>query len=131
MLEKLKDRVEDLKRETFALYLAARHPLTPWYAKAFVALVVAYAVSPIDLIPDFIPVLGFLDDLILIPAGVWIAIRMIPAPVLEECRARAGESLGEGRPSGRAAAAVVIAIWVVLAALFALWGWEALGNRAP
>jgi uncharacterized membrane protein YkvA (DUF1232 family) len=131
MFDALKERVEALKRETFALYLAARHPRTPWYAKAFVAVVVAYAVSPIDLIPDFIPVLGFLDDLVLIPAGVWIAIRMIPAEVLDECRARAHESMAEGQPSGRAAAVVVVAIWLVLAALALLWGWEALAPRGP
>lgn len=111
----LRERLEALKRETFALWLAARHPGTPWYAKAFVAMVVAYAASPIDLIPDFIPVLGFLDDLVLVPAGIWIAMRMIPAAVLKECRSRAGESLAQGHPSGRAAAIAVVAIWVALA----------------
>ena len=131
MLEALKSRMQVLKRETYALYLAARHPGTPWYAKAFVAVVVAYAVSPIDLIPDFIPVLGFLDDLVLLPMGIWVAIRMIPAGVLEECHARAHESLVEGQPSGRAAAIVVVAIWVVLAALAAMWGWEAFGPQGP
>lgn len=131
MLEAFKSRMRVLKRETYALYLAARHPGTPWYAKAFVAVVVAYAVSPIDLIPDFIPVLGFLDDLVLLPAGIWIAIRMVPAGVLEECRARAHDSLEAGEPSGRAAAIVVVAIWVVLAALAAMWGWEAFGPRGP
>ena len=131
MLEAFKSRMRVLKRETYALYLAARHPGTPWYAKAFVAVVVAYAVSPIDLIPDFIPVLGFLDDLVLLPLGIWVAIRMIPAGVLEECRARAQDSLEEGEPSGRAAAIVVVAIWVVLAALAAVWGWESFGPRGP
>lgn len=129
MRQAFKARLEALKRETYALYLAARHPGTPWYAKAFVAVVVAYAVSPIDLIPDFIPVLGFLDDLVLVPAGIWIAIRMIPPPVLQECRARAGESMGQGKPSGRAAAVAVVAIWVALAALAVLWGWEEFGPR--
>ncbi len=119
MAGRLRERVEALKRETFALWLAARHPGTPWYAKAFVAMVVAYAVSPIDLIPDFIPVLGFLDDLVLVPAGIWIALRMIPDPVMEECRARATDALSGGKPSGRAAAIVVVAIWVALAALAA------------
>jgi uncharacterized membrane protein YkvA (DUF1232 family) len=131
MLASLKRRVEDLKRETFALYLATRDPRTPWYAKAFVAVVVAYAVSPIDLIPDFIPVLGVLDDLILIPAGAWIAYRLIPAEVLDDCRRRARESMAEGRPSGRAAAVVVIAIWLALAAACALWAWEAFAPRGP
>ncbi len=131
MLEAFKTRLESLKRETYALYLAARHPGTPWYAKAFVAVVVAYAVSPIDLIPDFIPVLGLLDDLVLLPMGIWIAIRMIPPAVLDECRTRAGESMEEGRPSGRTAAVVVVAIWLVLAAVALLWGWEAFGPRGP
>jgi len=131
MFETLKRRVEDLERETFALYLAARHPRTPWYAKVFVAIVVAYAVSPIDLIPDFIPVLGFLDDLILIPAGAWIAFRLIPGDVLDECRSRARESLEEGRPSGRAAAVVVVLIWLALAAVGAMWAWEAFRPRSP
>jgi len=131
MLESLKRRVEDLKRETFALYLATRDPRTPWYAKAFVAVVVAYAVSPIDLIPDFIPVLGVLDDLILIPAGAWVAYRLIPREVLDDCRRRARESMGQGRPSGRTAAVVVIVIWLALAAACALWAWEAFAPRGP
>lgn len=119
MAGRLRERVEALKRETFALWLAARHPGTPWYAKAFVGMVVAYAVSPIDLIPDFIPVLGFLDDLVLVPAGIWIALRMIPGPVMAECRARAADAMSGGKPSGRAAAIVVVAIWAALAALAA------------
>ena len=80
LLVKLKERARSLKAETLTLYLAARHPLTPWYAKIFIGGVVAYAVSPIDLIPDFIPVLGYLDDLILVPIGIALAIRMIPPP---------------------------------------------------
>ena len=75
-LSHLKARARRLKHETVALYLAARHPATPWYAKLVVAIVVAYAFSPIDLIPDFIPVLGLLDDLLLVPAGVWLALRL-------------------------------------------------------
>jgi len=88
-LDKLRARVVHLKKETHALYLASRHPRTPWYAKAFIAAVVAYAVSPIDLIPDFIPVLGYLDDLVLVPLGIAVALRMIPPPVMAECRVRA------------------------------------------
>ena len=131
MLESFKARMRALERETYALYLAARHPGTPWYAKAFVAVVVAYAVSPIDLVPDFIPVLGFLDDLVLLPVGLWIAIRMIPPAVIAECRARAHDSMAEGQPSGRAAAVAVVAIWVILAALALMWGWESFGPRGP
>jgi uncharacterized membrane protein YkvA (DUF1232 family) len=118
---KLKERVRHLKGETFALYLAARHPGTPWYAKAFVAGVVAYAFSPIDLIPDFIPVLGYLDDLILVPLGIIIAIRMIPPAVLAECRVRAQAMTADGKPTSRIAAIVIIGIWIVVAALFTLW----------
>lgn len=85
LLEKLKQRARHLKVETFALYLAARHPRTPWYAKLLVAGIVSYAFSPIDLVPDFIPVIGYLDDLILVPLGLALAIRMVPDPVLTEC----------------------------------------------
>src|SRR6266487_2484830 len=88
LLSSLKQRARRLKSETLVLWFAARHPGTPWYAKLLVAGIVAYALSPIDLIPDFVPILGYLDDLILIPLGIVLAIRMIPAPILEECRAR-------------------------------------------
>ncbi len=93
MLAELKQRARHLKSETFALYLAARDPRTPWYAKLLVAGIVAYAFSPIDLIPDFVPVLGYLDDLILIPLGIALAIKMVPHSVLAECRARAQETM--------------------------------------
>jgi uncharacterized membrane protein YkvA (DUF1232 family) len=98
LLGNLKQRARILKAETFALYLAARHPHTPWYAKLFVAAIVAYAFSPIDLIPDFVPVLGYLDDLVLLPLGIALAIKMIPASVLCECRAKAQDVLNQGRP---------------------------------
>ena len=125
MLESFKNRVRHLKRETYALYLATRHPRTPWYAKLFVAGVVAYAFSPIDLIPDFVPVLGYLDDLILIPLGIVVAIKLVPPEVLAECRARAQEAEANGKPVSRIAALVIISIWVLLAALCALWAYEA------
>src|SRR5215510_237056 len=98
LLPKLKQRARCIKAETFALYLAARDPRTPWYAKLIVAGIVAYAFSPIDLIPDFIPVLGYLDDLILIPAGIALAIRLVPDSVLTDCRARAEEIFKNGKP---------------------------------
>lgn len=126
MLENFKSRVRQLKRETYALYLAARHPHTPWYAKLFVAGVVAYAFSPIDLIPDFIPVLGYLDDLILIPLGVVIAIKLVPSGVLEECRARANETSSNDRPVSRVTAVVIICIWVLVAVLCVWWAFKAL-----
>lgn len=117
----LRERIHRLKQETFALYLAARHPATPWYAKALVAVLVAYALSPIDLIPDFIPVIGFLDDLVLLPLGIALAVRMIPGDVLSECRSRSQETLAEGGAGGKAAAAVIVAIWIALAVLCAAW----------
>jgi uncharacterized membrane protein YkvA (DUF1232 family) len=93
-----KQRAREMRRDIHALYLAYRHPCTPWYAKALAAAVVAYAFSPIDLIPDFIPVLGYLDDLILVPAGIVLAIMLIPAPVMAECRRKAAQSSeGPGR----------------------------------
>jgi uncharacterized membrane protein YkvA (DUF1232 family) len=124
MLEQLKRRANHLKVETFALYLAARHAGTPWYAKLFVAGVVAYALSPIDLIPDFVPVLGYLDDLVLIPLGVTLAIKMIPPVVLAECRIRAQEAMAKGKPVSRVAGAMIVFIWLTLVALLARWAYQ-------
>ncbi len=110
-----------LKSETHALYLAYRDPRVPLYAKLFAALVVGYAFSPIDLIPDPIPVLGYLDDLILVPLGVALAVRMIPEDVLSESRQKAREMVERGeRPVSRAAAAVIVVLWLALAVLGAL-----------
>ena len=125
MLEKLKQHARHLKSETFALYLASRDPRTPWYAKLLVAGIVAYALSPIDLIPDFVPVLGYLDDLVLIPLSITLAIKMIPDSVLAECRARAQETIQNGKPGSRFAGAVIVVIWLLLAALCAVWVYEA------
>lgn len=111
-----KERVRLLQVEVYALYIACRDPRVPWYAKAFAACVVGYAFSPIDLIPDPIPVLGHLDDLVLVPLGVLAARRMIPKPVLAECRERAQAVMREGKPVNRAAAVVIVTIWVVAAA---------------
>jgi uncharacterized membrane protein YkvA (DUF1232 family) len=112
MLEKIKAHAKALKGEIHALYLAARDPRTPWYAKALIACVVAYALSPIDLIPDFIPVLGYLDDLILLPLGIYLALKLIPAEVLIDARRRASEV-----PSNLAkrwsAALIIIILWLV------------------
>jgi uncharacterized membrane protein YkvA (DUF1232 family) len=118
----LRSRARALKTETLALYLACRDPRVPWYAKALGAAVVGYALSPIDLIPDFIPVLGYLDDLILIPAGIALLIRLVPAAVMAEMRERAGREFAAGMPKSLAAALVVsariaavgIAAWLVL-----------------
>lgn len=125
LLEKLQQRARYLKTEAFALYLAARDPRTPWYAKFLVAGIVAYALSPIDLIPDFVPVLGYLDDLILIPLGIAMAIKLIPPSVLAECRTRAQETIKNGKPVSRIAGAVIVVIWLALAALCIVWGYEA------
>lgn len=125
LLAKLKQTARRLKAETFALYLAARDPRTPWYAKLLVAGIVAYALSPIDLIPDFVPVLGYLDDLILVPLGIALAIRLIPDSVLKECRARAHETLRSDAPKSRIAAALIVIIWIALAALCILLAREA------
>jgi len=124
MIAKLKQRARHLKAETFALYLAARDPRTPWYAKLLVAGIVAYAFSPIDLIPDFVPVLGYLDDLILIPIGIVVAIRLVPHQVLAECRVRAQETIRNGKPVSRVAGAVIIVIWLMLASLCIVWAYE-------
>lgn len=104
-----------LKRDTYALYLATRHPRTPLYAKVFAALVAAYAFSPFDLIPDFIPILGYLDDVILVPLGIYIALKLIPADVMAECRRRAEEHRPGSRPTNWAAGAFMIAVWLLAA----------------
>jgi uncharacterized membrane protein YkvA (DUF1232 family) len=110
VIERLRKSAKGLKVDTYALYLAYRDPRVPWYAKAFAATVVAYALSPIDLIPDFIPVLGYLDDLVLVPLGIWIALKMIPGEVMVEARRQAAQ---EGRIESRAGSAIVVAVWVV------------------
>ena len=110
-----------LKRETYALWLAYRDPRVPWHARLFAAGVVAYAFSPIDLIPDPIPVLGYLDDLILVPLGIAIAVRLIPPEVLAESRARAEEAMRAGKPVNRTAAAVIVGVWLCLAALVVVY----------
>jgi uncharacterized membrane protein YkvA (DUF1232 family) len=120
-LEEWKRWAGRLKSETYALYLAYRDPRVPWYAKLFAALVVGYAFSPIDLIPDPIPVLGYLDDLILVPLGVALAVRMIPEDVLSESREKAREMVERGeRPISRAAAVIIVLCWLALAVLAVL-----------
>lgn len=125
LIEKLKQRARGLKSEIHVLYFAARHPKTPWYAKLLVACVVAYAFSPVDLIPDFVPILGYLDDLILLPLGIAFAMRMIPDSVLAECRIKAHQLLSAGKPVSRAGGAVIIFIWAAAAALCVIWAYQA------
>lgn len=115
-----KERARVLKKETFALYLACRHPRVPWYAKVLALIVVGYALSPIDLIPDFIPILGYLDDMVLIPLGIMIVVRMIPAEVLAECRQKSEVIVGRATRAGKIAAAVIVLIWIMTASL-AVW----------
>ena len=117
----LKARARALKAEVVALVLAARHPRTPWYAKALVVAIVAYALSPIDLIPDFIPVLGLVDDIILLPFAIVLAVKMIPPEVMTECRARALEERTDRTLTGRIGAVVIVLFWLALAALAAMW----------
>ena len=113
-----------VRRDAHALYFAARDPRVPWYAKAVAVAVAAYALSPIDLIPDFIPVIGYLDDLIIVPLGIWLVVSLIPTDVMAEYRAKAIEA-GQ-RPRSKIAAIVIIAIWIFAAAAlgwlgFAYW----------
>jgi uncharacterized membrane protein YkvA (DUF1232 family) len=113
LIDRLKQRATNLKKEVYALYLAFRDPRVPWYAKAFLALVLAYAFSPIDLIPDFIPVLGYLDDLIIVPAGVGLALKMIPAGVMDDARKQVDEQLLRREPVSRLGAVIVITTWFI------------------
>ena len=113
MLEKLKSRARALKNEAFAVYLAAKDPRTPWYAKGIAFLTIAYAFSPIDLIPDFIPILGYLDDLFIVPAGIALAVRMIPPEVLEEARATVA-SQSVVRSVGYVGAGIIVMVWIVI-----------------
>jgi uncharacterized membrane protein YkvA (DUF1232 family) len=112
-----RQKVKQLKTETYALYLAYRDPRTPWYARIFAALVVGYALSPLDLIPDFIPILGLLDDLVLIPLGILLARHLIPATVLAECRLKAATHPTTKKPASWIAAGIIIALWLLLAGL--------------
>ena len=116
-VEAWKRRARQLSAQTYALYLAYRHPRTPWYAKVFAALVVGYVFSPIDPIPDFIPGVGLLDEMVVVPIGILIAAKMIPRDILEECREKAREVAEGEKPVSRVAAVVVVAIWLLCGAL--------------
>jgi uncharacterized membrane protein YkvA (DUF1232 family) len=122
MLNQLKNRARALKTEVYAIYIAARDPRTPWYAKALIFFVVAHTFSPIDLIPDFIPILGYLDDLIITPGGIWLAVRLIPAEVLAEARATAA-ARGVDRRVGMIGATIVILVWIVagIGIVYLIW----------
>ncbi len=122
MAGRLKDWARAIKRDVHAVYLAARDPRVPWYAKALALCVAGYALSPIDLIPDFIPVLGYLDDLIIVPLGIVAVVKLIPPEIMAEHRAAA--AIASERPMSRTGAAVIVVIWI---ASMALVGW--LGYR--
>jgi len=113
MLKKLQARARALKREAYAIYIAARDPRTPWYVKVLIFFVVAHTFSPIDLIPDFIPILGYLDDLIITPGGIWLAVRLIPPEVLEEARVTAATKSLDRRV-GYLGAAIIVLMWIVI-----------------
>jgi uncharacterized membrane protein YkvA (DUF1232 family) len=115
-LERWKQRARDLKTEIYAIYLAYKDPRVPWYARIFAACVVGYAFSPIDLIPDPIPILGYLDDLILLPLGIALALKLIPPPVMAECREQARSAMRRGKPVNWVAAGVIVLLWLLLAA---------------
>lgn len=124
---RLKARARSIRRDVHALYLASRDPRVPWYAKALALVVAGYALSPIDLIPDFIPVLGYLDDMILVPAGIWLVVRLIPPHVMAEHRERAAAA--QDRPVSRTAAIVVVCVWVILAAICGWLGYRLVLSR--
>lgn len=114
-------RAAQLKREVYALYLAYRDQRTPWYAKVVALCVAGYAFSPIDLIPDPIPVLGYLDDLVLLPLGVLLALRLIPREVMADCRQKAQVDLERPQPIGWVAAAMIVALWLLAAIGVGVW----------
>lgn len=129
MLDRIRIWARALKRDVHAIYLAARDPRTPWYAKVLAIVVAGYALSPIDLIPDFIPVLGYLDDLIIVPLGIWLVVSLIPEQAMAEYRAKASEAML--RPhGGKVAAITVIAIWMAGAALLCWLGFSRWGPRS-
>ena len=117
MIDRWKQRARAIRRDTYALYLACRDPRVPWYAKLVAGAVLAYALSPIDLIPDFIPVIGYLDDLIVIPAGLVLVRRMIPAEVFAEHREAAALRFDARAPQSRTGAVIVVVIWISILAL--------------
>lgn len=119
MLKRMKDWARKIKRDVHALWLSAWDPRTPWYGKVFAFLVAAYALSPIDLIPDFIPVLGYVDDLILVPVGILIAVRLVPLNVMTEHRATAAAA--SERPVNKGAAFFMVVLWIAASALIAWW----------
>ncbi|WP_274648746.1 YkvA family protein [Paenibacillus humicola] len=114
-IDRVKAKAREIKRNLFVLYLAYKDPRVPWYAKLVAVCVAAYAFSPIDLIPDFIPVLGYLDDLIIVPLGITLALKLIPQDVIQDCRDKAEEIRNNGKPRNWVTGALFIMIWIGLA----------------
>lgn len=129
MLNHAKSWAKAIKRDAITLWLAARDPRTPWYAKTLAAIIAAYALSPLDLIPDFIPVLGYLDDLIIVPLGILAVVAMIPAPLMHELREKA-LVLAE-RPVSKTAAVIIVLIWVAAAASAGIIAWSSFAENSP
>ena len=113
-MQRWQQKLRQLKREIYTIYWVTQDSRVPGYVKIMAACILAYAFSPIDLIPDFIPILGYLDDLIIIPIGIWLVIKMIPPNILAECREKAQATIVQKQPIGRVGASVIIAIWIGL-----------------
>lgn len=123
LVDPLRSWARRIRQDVLTLWFARRHPDTPWLVKGLTFFVVAYALSPIDLIPDFIPVLGYLDDVILLPALIWLAVRLLPPQVLDESRAQARDWLARaaGKPRSRVGALLILTLWALLAAAILAW----------
>ncbi len=120
-MQPLKQLARKLKNEIYAVYLASKDSRTPWYARLLAIVIVGYAFSPIDLIPDFIPILGYLDDLILVPLGIWLVIKLIPNHVLAECRAQAESIKSQDKPKNWLVVGGIITLWILLGVSFVFW----------
>jgi uncharacterized membrane protein YkvA (DUF1232 family) len=120
LASRLRQWARRIKRDVTALYLAATDPRVPWYAKAVAMAVAAYAVSPIDLIPDFVPVLGYLDDIVIVPLGILLAVKLVPPGLMAEFREAAGQT-GAQRAVSRWGAVIIVALWLIGIALFVRW----------
>jgi len=120
LVERWKGQVKRVKVETYALYMAYKDPRVPWYAKVFTAMIVGYAFSPIDLIPDFLPIIGYLDDFVIIPLGVVLALKMIPEPVIVECRVKAVDKMSQEGYQNWGAGVLIIIVWILVLVLIFL-----------
>lgn len=125
MLSQLRETARRIKRDGIMLWFACRHPRTPWWVKALAVFVVAYALSPIDLVPDFIPVLGYLDDVILLPGLIWLIVQIMPRDVRDECRVQAQDWMAQQqrKPISRWGIAFVLGVWALVA--WGMWRWWA------